>query len=312
VAAAQEAPPAVESQDCARVEALMNLSAQTGSKPDQLVRGGGTIRDSTPVQASISADDAGDRWAWGAVNTQANGLSQITLDSDVPLSVRAFKGLSPINLLQDNAQVSEANLAPGVNTVSALLAGDGYYTLLVRRQNLADTSQTGGYTLTIGANVAGGVAFAPVDWRGQQALAAQRELIPPDGDGIVAFSPEPTGALTLRVPADALRSIQVERSIVVELATRGRLSWVREDVRELALLDGAVSVYLAALSISRITAEPAMTRSPTSSIISPWLTMGAACAASIGTRSKICGCWMAASVLNCAKPASASSARAEH
>jgi YD repeat-containing protein len=242
--AAQDMPPAVESQNCARVEALMNIGVQTGSKPDQLVRGGGTIHDSTPVQASITADDAGDRWAWGAVNTKANGMSQITLDSDVPLTVRAFKGLSPISLLQDNVQVTEANLAPGVQTVSALLAGDGYYTLLVRRQNLADTSQTGSYTLTIGANVAGGVAFAPVDWRGQQALAAQRELIPPDGDGIITFSPEPGGAITLRVPADALRSIQVERSIVVEFATRGRLSWVREDVRELAMLDGSLNVYL--------------------------------------------------------------------
>src|SRR5262245_57056020 len=91
-------PPAVESQDCARVETLMNLAAQTGSKPDQLVRGGGTIRDSTPVQASITADDGGDRWSWSAVNTQANGLSQITLDSDVPLTVSAFKGLTPINV----------------------------------------------------------------------------------------------------------------------------------------------------------------------------------------------------------------------
>lgn len=243
-AAAQDAPPAVESQACARVESLMNLSTQTGSKPDLLVRGGGTIRDSTPVQASITADDAGDRWAWGAVNTQVNGISQITLDSSLPLSVRVYKGLSPVNLLQDNVQVREANLTPGINTVSALLAGDGYYTLLVRRQNLADAGQTGSYTLTIGANVAGGVSFAPVDWRGQQALAAQRDLIPPDGDGIVTFSPEPTGRLTLRVPADALRSIQVERSIVLELITRGRLSWVREDVRELALLDGSLSVYL--------------------------------------------------------------------
>ena len=243
-AAAQDTAPAVDSQACARVEALMDMAAQTGVKPDQLVRGGGTIRDSTPAQGTITADDAGDRWAWGAVNTQANALSQITLDSDVLLSVRAFKGLTPISLLQDNTEVREANLAPGLNTVSVLLAGDGYYTLLVRRQNLADTSQTGSYTVTLGANVAGGVAFAPVDWRGQQALAAQRELIPPDGDGIVTFSPEPSGAITLRVFADTLRSIQVERSIVLEFVTRGRLSWVREDARELAFLDGGLSIYL--------------------------------------------------------------------
>src|SRR5690606_21016473 len=121
---------------------------------------------------------------------------------------------------------------------------DGYYTLLVRRQNLADETQTGSYTVTLGANVAGGVAFAPVDWRGQQALAAQRDLIPPDGDGIVTFSPEPSGAITLRVPADTLRSIQVERSIVLEFVTRGRLSWVREDASELSFLDGGLSIYL--------------------------------------------------------------------
>lgn len=248
-AAAQENQPPGTHPDCERIDGLMALTAQTGITPDQIVRGGGSIRDSTPVQASISADDAGDRWVFGAVNTQVNGMSQITLDTDVPLMVRVFKGLTPVNLLQgqDNGRGLTANLGPGVQTVTAMLIGDGYYTVVVQRQNLTDSSQTGAYTLSIGANVAGGLTFAPVDWRGQQA--AQQSLIPPDGDGIVTFMPEASGSLTLRVPVDALRSVTVERSIVLELAgsqdgARGSLSWVREYVRELALLDGDLSIHL--------------------------------------------------------------------
>ncbi|HLV34703.1 MAG TPA: DUF6531 domain-containing protein, partial [Spirillospora sp.] len=135
----------------------------------------------------------------------------------------------------------EANIMPGTQTVSALLAGDGYYTVVVRRQDVTNVAQVGSYTLTIGANVAGGIPPAPVDWRGQQA--ARRELLPEDG--IVTFSPESAGTTTLRVFADSLRSIQVERSLVLELAgTSGTLSWVREFVREAALLDGSLSIYL--------------------------------------------------------------------
>lgn len=241
---AQDASP---NPDCERIEAFMSLAAETGRRPDQIITGGGSISDSSPVQAVITADDAGDRWVFGALNTQVSGMSQITLETDVPLHVRVFKGFSPVELLQDNARVPEANITPGTQTVSVLLTGDGYYTVVVRRQNLADTTQTGSYTLTIGANVTGGVSPAPVDWRGQQAQAAQRDLLPENG--IVSFPPEPTGEVTLRVFADSLRSIQVERSIVLELASaqasaRGTLSWVREDVAEVALLDGNLSVYL--------------------------------------------------------------------
>lgn len=243
---AQDTPPAAESA-CEAVEALMILAAQTNSKPDQIIQGGGTIRDGTPVQAQITAADAGDRWVFGAANSVVSGLTQITLDTNVPLRVRVFRGLNPVELLVDNVRVPQADIAPGLQTVSALLAGDGYYTIVVQRQSLADVTQTGSYTLTLGANVAGGLPAAPVDWRGAQALAAQRELLPENG--LVTFSPEPSQTVTLRVPADALRSIQVERSIILELASlqgsaRGTLSWVREYVRELALLDGSLSVYL--------------------------------------------------------------------
>ncbi|HLV36832.1 MAG TPA: hypothetical protein VKY59_17035, partial [Spirillospora sp.] len=55
LAAQDTQPPASAHPDCGRIESLMLLAAQTGSRPDQIIQGGGTIADSSPVQAAITA-----------------------------------------------------------------------------------------------------------------------------------------------------------------------------------------------------------------------------------------------------------------
>ncbi|NJL94977.1 MAG: RHS repeat protein, partial [Anaerolineae bacterium] len=137
-------PPATTpSGTCMSLEALMNLE----QLPPALVQGGGRALAGVPIEASLTADDAGDRWIVGG---SAAGEFTALVESDLPLTLQLFDGLD---------RLASATVPAGESETPFEFPRDGLFTLIVQRNDLTNPAQTGTYRLELRGQVATHIAL---------------------------------------------------------------------------------------------------------------------------------------------------------
>ncbi|MBC8099278.1 MAG: hypothetical protein H7Y11_07525, partial [Armatimonadetes bacterium] len=154
---AQETPPAdtpvgdliVEhpglAADCARIAQLMDMP----KRPEDMIAGGGIIIPNNTVSSLITPDDAGDRWVFASGAFIERPEIQFTIsDNQIPLEARIFRGMA----LLDRIRIPE-----GGEAITFIPPQPGYYTLVVVRPDIADTTGISTYALTAQGDLALGL-----------------------------------------------------------------------------------------------------------------------------------------------------------
>ncbi len=121
------------SSDCVRIEGYMEADI----RPADLIQGGGLLEPSVGVAATITSNDAGDRWVFGG---QGGTIVTLTLVTELPLRVRLY---------QQMVMLADETLASGEQTLSLEVPNHALYSLTISRPDLLDTTTLGQYTVSV-------------------------------------------------------------------------------------------------------------------------------------------------------------------